>query len=162
MVPKLVALKQLTKPLLTVLRCGRGLVEMVHLCSIQCHGGGSQRSGRIYFHSAPHTTNDSFDMGHDLGLSLVCIHLTITYLHVVSPYTPGFLTAWWLPGPETKLLKRQEVRLPIHLLTSGPGNWLTVLSTYSAGQTTPNHPYSRQKGGISKNMRVNFFNCHRY
>ena len=39
----------------------------------------------------------------------------------------GILTPWRL-GPETKLLKRQEVEI-VTLLTSGPRNWLRVLST---------------------------------
>lgn len=128
---------------------------MVHLCSIQCHGGGSKRSGGFISTLLTHTTNDSFDMGHDLGLSLVCIHLTITYLHVVSPCTPGFLTAWWL-GPETKLLKRQEVEI-VTLLTSGPRNWLTVLSTYSAGQSNPKSPIFKAEGRNIKEHKGQFF-----
>lgn len=67
----------------------------------------------------------------------------------------GFLTPWRL-GPETKLLKRQEVEIVI-LLTSGPRNWLRVLSTYSIGQSNPRSPIFKAEGRNVQEHEGQFF-----
>lgn len=108
------------------------------LCSIQCHGGGSKRSGGFISALLTHTIMTHLTWAHDLGLSLVCIHLTITYLHVISMCQATQHGGW--------VLGQNYSKAGVEIVSNwGLGTGLQSCPLILLSQSNPKSPYSRQK-----------------